>query len=84
MQKTLSVINLRTIRQNALKIRKKLDGRKFFAVVKADAYGHGAEEVSRAIEDIADCFCVALIEEGVALRAAGITKPVLVLAPPLD
>ncbi len=84
MQKTLSVINLRTIRQNALKIRKKLDGRKFFAVVKADAYGHGAEEVSRAIEDIADCFCVALIEEGVALRVAGITKPVLVLAPPLD
>ena len=84
MQKTLSVINLRAIRNNALKIRSVLGNRKFFAVVKADAYGHGAEETARYIEDIADCFCVAIIEEGVALRVAGISKPVRVLTPPLD
>lgn len=84
MQKTLSVINLRAIRENALKIRSILKEKKFFAVVKADAYGHGAEETARYIEDIADCFCVAIVEEGVALRVAGISKPVLVFTPPLD
>lgn len=84
MQKTLSVIDLRAIRSNALKIRNVLKDGKFFAVVKADAYGHGAEEVARYIGDIADGFCVAIIEEGIALRVAGIDKPVLVLTPPLD
>lgn len=83
MQKTLSVIDLNAIWRNALKVKSVSRG-KFFAVVKADAYGHGAEEVSRFIEDIADGFCVAITEEGIALRAAGITKPVLVLTPPLD
>lgn len=84
MQKTLSVVNLRYIRANALKIRAKISERKLFAVVKADAYGHGAEEVARALEDICDGFCVAVMEEGAALRIAGISKPVLVFAPPLD
>lgn len=84
MQKTLSVIDLRAIRENALKIRSVLGKRFFYAVVKADAYGHGAEEVARAIEDVADGFCVAIIDEGVALRVSGISKPVLVLTPPLD
>lgn len=84
MQKTLSVINLRAIRENALKIRKRLQNKKFFAVVKADGYGHGAEEVARAIEDVCDGFCVAIIDEGAKLRIAGIQKPVLVFTPPLD
>ena len=84
MQKTLSFVNLRSIRHNALKVRSVLGDRFFYAVVKADAYGHGAEEVARYIEDIVDGFCVAIIDEGIALRVAGITKPVLVFAPPLD
>ncbi len=84
MQKTLSVINLRNIRANALKIRAKTGDKKLFAVVKADAYGHGAEEVARAIEDVCDGFCVAITDEGAALRIAGISKPILVFAPPLD
>ena len=74
MQRTLSVINLSAIRNNALRIKKLSKSSKFYAVVKADAYGHGAEEVSRCIEDIVDGFCVAIIEEGIALRVAGITK----------
>lgn len=61
-----------------------MGGGKLYAVVKADAYGHGAEEVARALEEIADGFCVAVMEEGIALRAAGVEKPVLVFAPPLD
>ena len=84
MQKTLSVIDLSAIERNALKVRKMIGNRFFWAVVKADAYGHGAVEVSRRIEDIADGFCVAIVDEGVQLRVCGITKPILVLAPPLD
>lgn len=84
MQKTLSVIDLRAIRANAMKVRALLKDRFFYAVVKADAYGHGAEEVARSIEDIADGFCVAIVDEGVSLRVAGIVKPVLVFTPPLD
>ena len=83
MQRTLSVINLTAIRENALKIKKLAHG-KFFAVVKADAYGHGAEEVSRYIEDVADGFCTAIIEEAIALRVAGVSKQILVFTPPLD
>lgn len=84
MQKTLSVINLSAIRANARYVRSLIGNRFFWAVVKADAYGHGAAEVSREIEDIADGFCVALVDEGAELKINGITKPVLVLAPPLD
>ncbi|MCD8373470.1 MAG: alanine racemase [Clostridia bacterium] len=84
MQETLSVINLNAIRQNALYIKGLAGGRALYAVVKADAYGHGAERVSLALNDIADGFCVALVSEGAALRIAGVTKPVLVFTPILD
>ncbi len=51
------------------------------AVVKANAYGHGAVECARRLEaEGADWFGVALPEEGVELRTAGITKPILCLA----
>ena len=84
MQKTLSVIDLNAISQNAQTIKKLANGAMFFAVVKADGYGHGGEEVARHIQDIADGFCVAIMEEGIELRIAGITKPILVFTPPLD
>ena len=51
------------------------------AVVKANAYGHGAVECARRLEkEGADWFGVALPEEGIELRQAGITKPILCLA----
>ena len=49
------------------------------AVVKANAYGHGAVECARALEPYADWFGVALMEEGIELRDAGITRPILCL-----
>lgn len=53
------------------------------AVVKADAYGHGAVRVARAaIEAGADRLAVATPEEGVELRQAGFTEPILLLAQP--
>src|ERR1700716_47236 len=66
--------NLRVIREQA--------GRhiKVMAAVKADAYGHGAVECARRLEaEGIDWFGVALPEEGIDLRAAGITRPILCL-----
>jgi alanine racemase len=83
MQKTLSIINLTAIRENTQKVLKMLNGKKLYAVVKADAYGHGALQVAQAIQDLVQGFCVAICDEGASLRIGGITKPILVFAPPL-
>ena len=49
-------------------------------VVKADAYGHGAGHVARRLaEEGAPMFAVAVVEEGLELRRAGITQPILVM-----
>ena len=49
-------------------------------VVKADAYGHGAGHVARRLaEEGAPIFAVAVVEEGLELRRAGITQPILVM-----
>ena len=51
-------------------------------VVKGDAYGHGAVPVTRALERAgSDGFCVATMDEALALRAAGISRPIVVLYP---
>jgi alanine racemase len=58
------------------------NGTPLFPVVKADAYGHGAIPVARALQAAgADGFCVATLDEGVALRQSGIARPILVLYP---
>lgn len=78
----IAEINLKTIRKNALSIKNAIPKEVFFyAVVKANAYGHGAEQISNAIYDIADGFCVAILEEGISLRVSGIDKEILVLTP---
>jgi alanine racemase len=73
-----ALIDIPALRHNFQQVRKAAPGRKILAVVKADAYGHGAERVVRALDD-ADGFAVARIEEGRALRAIGIARPVLLL-----
>ena len=74
-------IDLDVIARNARLLRARTPAQvKMMAVVKADAYGHGAVEVSRAaLANGADALAVAIPEEGVALREAGIEAPVLVL-----
>jgi alanine racemase len=53
-----------------------------FAVVKADAYGHGAVAVARTLEGLGvDGLCVATLDEAFALRAAGVKTPILVMYP---
>ncbi|MBR2634071.1 MAG: alanine racemase [Clostridia bacterium] len=55
-------------------------GVRSLAVLKANAYGHGAVEVARLLQHKADYFGVATLEEGVELRRAGIKNPILILS----
>ena len=74
-------IDLEAIRHNVCVMRAHVAGdAKFMAVVKADAYGHGAIPVARAaLEAGAAALAVAIPEEGAELRKAGIDAPILVL-----
>jgi alanine racemase len=78
---TVLEIDLTAIADNVRLIRSRLAPRtRFMAVVKADGYGHGALAVARtALRCGADAIGVAIAEEGVALREAGIRGPILVL-----
>jgi len=49
------------------------------AVVKADAYGHGAADVAHALREAVPAFAVGILDEALQLRDAGITEPVLIL-----
>src|ERR1041385_159758 len=76
---TWAEINLHALAHNFRLIRARVGPNiKILAAVKANAYGHGAVECSRRLEkEGVDWFGVALPEEGVELREAGITKPIL-------
>ena len=78
MRPTRALIDLQALRHN-YRLARALGGGKALAVVKADAYGHGAVACARALAAEADGFAVACIEEALELRAAGITKPILLL-----
>lgn len=71
-------IRLDAFRHN-YRIAKQCHGGKALAVIKANAYGHGAVQCANAIADEADGFAVAAIEEALQLREAGITAPILLL-----
>jgi len=79
-------VDLDAIRHNVEHLRLVVAPSELWAVVKADGYGHGATEIARAALDSgAQGLCVALVQEGVELRDAGIDAPILVLSEqPLD
>ena len=77
MSRARAEINLAAIAEN-LKFIKSKTSAQVLAVVKADAYGHGLINVAKAAEKAgADWFGTALLEEGIALRNNGITKPII-------
>src|SRR5262245_64274216 len=78
---TWAEISLPALKHNYLTIRNHLSAAaQLMAVVKANAYGHGAVECAGALEAInADWFGVASVEEGIELRRAGITRPIFLL-----
>ena len=80
-KRTWAEINLANIRHNYLTIRNRLpSGCRFLGVVKADAYGHGAVQVSRLLQDAgADYLAVAGLDEAMELRQNGIFLPILIL-----
>lgn len=74
-------VNLNAIKQNIENEEKHLQpGQQLFAVVKANAYGHGAVRVAQtAVKAGASGFCVAILDEALELRQHDIVKPILVL-----
>ncbi len=73
-----AIIDLQAIRHNYDLLKDVTGGKRLIAVVKADAYGHGAIDVTKALPQ-ADAFAVAAVSEAVALRQAGIDQKILVL-----
>lgn len=71
-------IRLDAFRHN-YRVAKQSHGGKALAVIKANAYGHGAVHCAKAIEGEADGFAVACLEEALQLREAGISEPILLL-----
>jgi len=77
---TVARIDLDAVTHNVSRVRARIGERKICAAVKADAYGHGAPVVCRALSAAGvDMFAVAMTEEALDLRAAGITKPIVLL-----
>lgn len=78
-----AAVDLDAIGHNVRALRVIAGDAAFMAVVKADGYGHGASQVARAaLSAGADWLGVALVSEGVLLRAAGVDVPILVLSEP--
>lgn len=73
-------IDLSAVRKNIETIRASVRPEsKLMVVLKADGYGHGAVPIAKRIDDIADAYGMAIVEEAVELREAGIKKPILIL-----
>ncbi|MDM7856711.1 alanine racemase [Thiopseudomonas acetoxidans] len=78
MRPAYAHIDLAALRHN-YQLAKQFSPNKALAVVKADAYGHGAVQCAQALTDCADGFAVACLEEAIELRSAGIKQPILLL-----
>jgi alanine racemase len=77
---TRAEVNLANLRHNLRVMQRTAGGAQVWAVLKADGYGHGAKGVARTLERAgAAGICVALLEEGIELREAGIRVPILIM-----
>ena len=79
LRPTYAVVSLSRLRANFAAVKAQVGAAKVMAILKANAYGHGLEAVARCLAPQADAFGVALVEEGIALRALGIENPILVM-----
>jgi len=80
---TYAEVDLRAIRSNCRALRSLLESTiKLMGIVKADAYGHGAVPVAKALQDEGVAMlAVAMVEEGAELRQAGLRVPILIMGP---
>lgn len=74
-------VSLEALRNNARRLRDLVAPARIAFAVKSNAYGHGMLETALAIEPLAAMLCVYGLEEAVALRDGGITKPLLIMGP---
>lgn len=80
LRPTRADVNMANLRHNLGALRHRVGSARVWAVLKADGYGHGAKAVARTLERAGvDGICVALLEEGIELREAGIRLPLLVM-----
>lgn len=87
MRATRAEINLSNLKFNLLKIKDRVGPKvKIMGVVKANAYGHGINEISDYIikNNLVDYLGVAILEEGIALRESGVQLPILAFTAPFD
>lgn len=78
-KRIVAEIDTEALKANARAICKKAQGRQMIAVIKADAYGHGAIEAAKALSGIAASFAVATTDEALELRRSGVTEDILIL-----
>ena len=74
-----ATVDAGALRHNLATVRKWAPRSRVMAVIKANAYGHGLVAVARALEETADAFAVARVDEGLMLRAAGINTATVLL-----
>lgn len=80
LRPTWAEISLDALEDNFHLIQKHVDRANIFPVIKADAYGHGAQEIGSQLESFHPLYvCVALFEEAIELRHAGYTQPILII-----
>lgn len=86
-QRVMATVDLDAIAENLRAMKENVrPGTKLIGVIKADGYGHGAVPIGRMMEQMEFVwgYAVATVEEGYALRKAGLTKPILLLGPFYD
>ena len=80
---TFAEIDLKALDNNLKSLKRAVHSAKFFPVIKADAYGHGIEKITKHINNKVDGFCVATSEEAINLRSIS-KKTILDLEGPYD
>lgn len=79
-RQTYAYIHMQNLKANLAEIRRRAEPAKICAMIKADAYGHGAVEIARTLQgEGVEYLAVALLEEALELKDAGIATPILVL-----
>jgi alanine racemase len=78
-RKTYSIINLSALVSNYKNIASYAPQSETIAVIKANAYGHGAIEIAKSLSQHAPALAVAFLDEALELREAGITQPILIM-----
>lgn len=74
-----AILSTQNLIHNINEIKKRVNGSKIIAMVKANAYGHGLRSVSMRLDDHINAFGVAAIDEALALRKVHVKKPILLM-----